>query len=284
MFQETNLIEQQIKQQFEDYCSSLAENRYSLRIKPSTLGGDCLRENFFKWRWAKKPTTSGKKQRRFQRGDREENEIIKLLIGLGFDVDCVDPARIHKDRKQYKITARQGHVTGFMDGVIRHKLYFGGAWGLGEAKAINAKRFATVQRHGVEKAEPIYYSQVIYYLGANPSLEWCLFVYLNTNDDEIDFKIIMPNQAKYEQLLRNEEAIYTARMRPARIAETPAFHRCKHFCDFTDICHRGAPVDINCRSCLNCFPVDNGRFECALHGPIPSLEALLEGCGQHKPI
>ena len=58
---------------------------------------------------------------------------------------------------------------------------------------------------------------------------------------------------------------------------------CK-WCDKSDICHKGATVEKNCRSCRNAEPVEDAQWKCSFHGGIIPPDFIKLGCNDWFPI
>lgn len=261
--------------------------RYSDRLKPSTVGDECAAKSWFEFHWVKVPTIDGETSRKFERGNDDEDKFIILLREMGFTVKDKDPERVAagKTRKQFKFEILNGHMVGFADAFVSHPFITGGLEILFEAKSMNAKKWAQLDKKGLYMVDDRYYGQIQLYL-RNFNKPWCLFAAINANDGKIYWECITPVESTTNMLMRKSESILQSRVRPARVAESPAFYKCKNgMCSFTEICHNGEKADMNCRSCSNCSPVDDGQFHCGHYNSIiPNREWLLRGCVNYKSI
>lgn len=303
--------------------NSAADNppRYNWRVTPSSLGSECVAQQWYKFRWVVRKLKPGRIARLFNRGGNEEKNFSALLRRAGWEVrdytrrlgyhpesdsyitygwdetpeplveDVSDnPQHIAQALKrdkwllqQWRVKLFSGHMSGYGDAKGRHPEYTNNQWILLEYKTYNTKRFSHLTRNTLEVADPEYYIQVLIYL-KELDLPWCLFCAVNKNDDDIEFKIVMRDDAKAEHYIKTAHTVIFSKARPARLAESPAYHGCK-FCDFLEVCHLNAPVDINCRSCVNCTPIDGGKFKCDKWGAvIPGEKEMLAGCPSHTPV
>jgi len=64
---------------------------------------------------------------------------------------------------------------------------------------------------------------------------------------------------------------------PERVAETPKAPDCM-WCDYKDICHEGAPVALNCRTCSFAKPVDGPQWLCTKHKKYLDAGEQAAGC------
>src|SRR5690606_40774947 len=116
------------------------------------------------------------------------------------------------------------------------------------------------------------------------NLPLCVWFPTNRNDDDIK-PIIIPRDDSYaRELLSKAQSIATTTVRPARIAESPTFYKCKT-CEAKDVCHGLRPPVVSCRSCVKCSPADDGKFFCnQWQQVIPSKDAIKSACGNYSPI
>lgn len=256
-------------------------NRHSVRVSPSMLGGTCTARLWYQYRWAKQPKPIEGRQARYNsRGDKEEEHIAGLMREAGWTVDTVDP----ETNEQFGVTDIFGHLYGKTDGRASHPEHTNGLKLLFECKYINTKRFIHLTSKPLIEADPKYYGQVCLYMMLR-DLPAALFVPVNRNDDDIKPKVIPRDDDYARDLLRRAETIVNSKVRPARVAESPAFFECKSMCDYTDICHFATPVDINCRACVNCTAIEGGRFKCdKWNAVIPDRKAIEAACPSFSPI
>ena len=312
-----------VKAEVEAYSKSTRDSRYQTRISPSSLGEECAAETFYKWRWATKPEEStGLMARYNQRGEDEEARIVKLLRATGWTIreydralvyhpesdsyftmgwgeklspDCVDVSDnlqhivAAKARgvkvEQFAVKAFMGHLYGKLDGLASHPVHTQGIEVLFENKFVNYKRFGvlTSREKPLPVADPKYYGQICVYMDLIP-VPATMFVCGNRNDDDIEFRFFGANPTHAKELFTKANSVMFTKVRPARIAQSPAFYKCK-FCDHKAVCHEGAPVEVSCRSCVNCIPIDDGKFHCEKWGKdIPNKAAIIAACGSHWPI
>lgn len=304
--------------------NSEADNppKFSWRVSPSSLGKDCVAQQWYKFRWVKLNSVDGRMSRLFDRGNKEEAGFASLLRRAGWEVrdfaqrlcladndvyvvldweqpvgpDLIDVSQDarHIERcraqdkwflKQWRVKRFGGHYSGYLDGKIRHPQHTGNEWILLEGKTYNTKRFcALVAKNSVMVTDYEYYCQALQYMDEH-QLPYCLFIATNKNDDDIYIEFIPANPGVALHLLATAHTIIKSIARPARVAESAAFHKCKQ-CTFSDICHKGAPAAINCRSCQHCIAnTETGNFECEKwKATIPNEKAIMSACPEHLPI
>lgn len=253
--------------------------RRSHRLSPSWLGEKCVAASWYKYRWAMKPQPNDGRMARYNsKGDPEEEIIADLLRESGWTVRTHD-----ENGDQFAVSDLNGHLYGRVDGLASHPEFTNGVEILFENKYINTRRFVALTKEPLIKADPKYYGQVCLYLKLL-NLPAALFMPGNRNDSDIQ-PILIPRDDSYaENLLRTGENIMFAKVRPARIAENPAYFECK-MCDLVSVCHSGAPLDINCRSCINAEPITGGKWKCnKWNAVIPNKEAMEAACSDWQPI
>lgn len=258
--------------------------RYARFIKPSSIGDECVARSWYAWRWAKRPSFDGQKTRQFERGNIEEKLFIEKLSMAGFNVDAIDPERVKAGKRntQYKIGGLSGHMKGFIDGKLMHPQYTFGMWVLTEVKSMNNRRWGGFKRKGVIASDEKYAAQIMISLELT-KLPWCLFFALNADTGELYTEIVEYSETVANITYVKARTVKEARQRPARKSDSAAWFGCKS-CDYADICHRKAPVDVNCRSCINAVPNETGGWNCEKWGKEIPFDFLLKACPQYEPI
>jgi hypothetical protein len=225
--------------------------------------------------------------RLFQRGHHEEARFTEYLTGIGAQVVEFQPdadGNANKGEQQYRIKAVMGHFGGSLDGQIMLPERYGIPFGmLSEYKTKGTGAgFVKLCKEGVQLVAPQHYAQMSMY-GRAYGYKYALYMCVNKNDDSLHVEVVELDWRLGEELERKAYDVITAQVPPAKIAETPAFHTCK-MCHFSGICFSGEAVEVNCRSCVNASPVDNGEWYCNVYqGVIPS-DFIKQGCDKHTPI
>lgn len=275
----TEKLSAEIKEAINKFYEDNQETRHSNRVSPSNLGEECAAKLWYDRRWVSPPEKhDGRMVRLFQRGHDEEAKIVKMLRNAGWTVREIDPAT----GKQYSILDFNGHLKGKLDGIGSHPEFTNGVDILLEFKSYNTKRFSVITHKPLKTEDPKYYGQIVLYM-MYYNLPACLFFPVNKNDDDIHPLVFTRDDKFAKELLNKADTIINSRVRPARIAESPAYWKCKS-CRHIDVCHRNKPVLINCRSCENCYPTENGKFYCSRWDNVIPDEAIPQGCNYHKPV
>lgn len=224
----------------------------------SQIGHPCARALWYQFRWADSAVFDGRQLRLFQTGDREEGRLVENLRAVGVTVWDRDP----DTGKQIRFTACDGHFALSLDGVGEGFRESGQPHTL-EFKTMNDKNFRALQKDGVEKSKPIYWSQC--QIGMHLSgLQRCAFIAVNKNTDEIYMERIKYDAAIGIQLIAKADGIIFSDQPPAKLNNDPAFYMCR-FCDYRHVCHGDKPPEVNCPTCAHSSPErgGDGKWTCA---------------------
>lgn len=279
------LLNEQIKADIDAYCVEAYDDGHRNHLGASIIGEDCERRLYLTYRHCKHEAFDGRMLRLFNRGHREEARFIEWLRGIGFQVVEHQP-----DGSQFRISGVQGHYGGSLDGqsnipdkytaLVPALKQFPGL--LLEFKTYATKVFGELVAKGVREFRPKHYKQMCQY-GAHYGYHYALYMAINKNDDDIHPELVELDWGIARECERKAEKIITARTPPPKIADTPADYRCR-LCHFKDICHNGAPVEKNCRSCFYAHPTEGGQWKCEKFNGIIPKEFIPKGCSNHHPI
>jgi hypothetical protein len=280
---EREAIATQIKADIDAYTAKAYNDGHRNHLGASLIGDACNRRLWYSWRWVKFPNFSGRMQRLFNRGHKEEARFIEWLRAIGFTI-----WEGTEDGKQFRISAVQGHFGGSLDGIgvapgrpEYYKLYAIGPL-LTEYKTHGDKSFKELVKLGVRKAKPKHFAQMSTY-GRKYGYKYALYMAINKNDDDLHVEIVELDWNIGADLERKAEEVITSLAPPRRISEYSTHMECK-FCDFADICHKGAPYEVNCRSCAFAVPIENGQWHCGGWKTTLTLDTIKVGCPHWKPI
>ena len=245
----------------------------------SVIGDSCSRKLWYGFRWVKLEPFIGRMRRLFSVGHKEEKVFLELLSWMGFFVREIDPIT----NKQYKFSALGGHYGGSGDSIMLMPWFKNEDERiLAEYKTHNKKSFTELKEKKLKIAKPQHYAQMCCY-GKAFKLRYGLYCAYNKDDSDYYFELIELDHAYAMQLENKASDIIQAQLPPQRISDNPAYHVCK-FCNFAEICHNGAAVEINCRSCKQAMPIDKGEWFCTrFNGNIPK-DFIKKGCEYHVNI
>lgn len=262
-------------------CESLNDG-HRKHLGASLIGKPCSRELWYTFRWAKKATFSesdkdnnGRLFRLFDRGHREEPAMIRFLEGIGCKFK-------YTKEQQARISDCGGHFGGSLDNIGTLPERYGITQDiLFEFKTSAFSEFNKLVKDRVKKHKPAHWAQMCAY-GYKAHLHYGLYMCANKNNDELHLELLQLDHDFGKMMVERAHSIITSQIAPPKISMTPTNFSCK-WCSFKDICHYGAPVEKNCRSCANAVPIDGGKWSCALYGEIPD-EVIPQGCDQHTPL
>lgn len=244
----------------------------------SLIGAECARQTWYSFRWVKHKLFTGRMLRLFQDGHREEAHFINMLRDIGIKISEVDPTT----GKQWLISKLGGHYGGSCDSKGNIPFLPQGLPILLEFKTHNGKSFAGLIDKGLKIDKPQHYAQMCGY-GKEMGLKYGLYCGKNKNDSDYHFELVDLDWNYATELERKANDIISAERPPNKIAENPAFYKCK-ICDYRGVCHEGVAVDINCRSCQHAKPIEDAEWHCGLYnGTIPK-DFIKTGCPQHVSV
>lgn len=185
--------------------------------------------------------------------------------------------------KQFSFTAFDGHHRGNTDGRARNvpdQELWGiprDEWILTEYKTHGDKSFTDLTIKGVHVAKPDHWAQMQRYM-EKMNLRLALYGAVNKNTDDLYFEFVpFDPGAPVRHDATAKEAIYSLTP-PKRISNSASWYDCK-FCDHRPMCHFGAPLEKNCRTCTMSRPHSNGNWFCTRWGKEIPHAAEAEGCG-----
>lgn len=265
-------LAERIEKDIDEWCQLQYDDGPRTHLGASIIGHECERYIWFGFRWMFYEIFSGRMQRLFQRGHLEENRIIEWLSGIGFTVK-----QVNIDGRQFKIAFASGHGGGSSDGIGSLPPRYGQFPPiLLEFKTQKDKRFSLLQGSGVQKEKPMHFIQASVY-GRRLDLHYCLYIAVNKENDDLNVELIELDWSLAEAEETKAEKIINSVFPPPRISDNPSFWKCK-MCPANPVCHLGAPVVKNCRSCINAEPMPEKQWRCnKWNAIIPELE-IAKGC------
>lgn len=250
------------------YHAARANEEPRLHIGASDLSQDCPRRIWYTWRHAGGERFAGKMLRLFERGHREEPELVEDLSAIdGIDVEPFAP-----DGKQWAYSIFGGHHRVNLDGIahvarsidrgdadfmIRDKRIL-------EFKTMNLRRWEETHDLGVRFAMPGYHRQMQAQLAvtrlAGVEFVGCLFVAVCKNDDRLHVEEVDPDPKLMGYLVRLVKSMIEGEI-PDRLDKRSSTCR---WCHFKKICHdrRWEKVETNCRTCTHAAPVIDSKTPC----------------------
>lgn len=247
----------------------------------SGIGGNCPREIWYSWRWAKDVYISARIKRLFNRGHLEEPIISKDLTEAGMFISD----------DQLEIVHFTGHSKGHIDGLVSNVPGAEKTEHLLEMKTMKDSKFKALKKKqtllGFEAAlkelHSKYWCQVQSYMGYL-YLTRCLFVITNKDTDERIYERVKFYPEQFTLIKDRIIDILSSLLPPPRISERQDWYECK-MCNFNDVCFNSVQGNKNCRTCVHADLLDKGIWQCS-KGHINKGQPLLKkdqlkGCNNH---
>ncbi len=274
-------ITDELYSMLDDYSREQSPAKHREHLGASVIGEKCSRKLWYAFRWVKLEQHEPRMRRLFKRGHYEEEKFRALLSWMGFLVRSID----HLTKCQYHFSTVDGHYGGSGDSVALLP-WFQNAEDLRilvEYKTHNTKSFTKLKADGLRKAKEQHFIQMSCY-GRAFKIRYGLYLAINKDNDDIHFEFVELDWNLALLMEKKATDIITSQTPPPRISDNPAWFDCK-YCQFQDICHHGECVEVNCRSCRNAQPIENGQWRCNLwNAVIPDTAAIMKGCPQHQSI
>lgn len=278
---EREAIATKIKEAVDAYCLNTYDDGHRSHLGASIIGDVCNRRIWYGWRWVKSKLFDGRMQRLFNRGHREEERFIEWLRGVGFSI-----SEHTADGNQHRISGVEKHFGGSLDsiGIAPEWLTLLAKIGpfLVEYKTHNDKSFKKLVKEGVRKTKHNHWVQMCTY-GGRYQYKYALYCAINKNDDHLQFEIVELDWNVGIESERKAEDIILAQNPPIRYSEVPTNLECK-FCNYFDVCHKGAGYEKNCRSCAAASPIRGGEWYCNHYRQVIPKDFIPKGCGDWKPV
>lgn len=272
----------------------------------SIMGHTCDRYLWFSFRWMREPSHSSRIQRIFNRGNSEEKRIIEMLRKTGlvlstnlaelcantglpvelnslyllrsYGLDVFIPSEITADT-QIKANFPP-HLGGSLDAILHVPANYVSQYGYFmpvEIKTHNQRSFGELikDKQSTRWNKPQHFVQGNMYATQTKCNNF-LYVAENKNTDEL---YLIDEQAVTSvatlNLMRAEQIIY--RQRAEDNVKTQEQWRCR-MCDYKDICKKSSfnDVAINCRTCANALPINDGSWQCTAYMNIIERETEIE--------
>lgn len=265
-------ISDAILKSINEYCQKTYDDGHRTHLGASLIGDKCKAKLWFTFRWVHHHIHTGRMQRLFNTGHKEEARIIEWLRGAGYEVINID----HKTGKQFIVSAVEGHYGGSTDGIIFIPQLQ--KWCLLECKTHKGgTEFKDFFELGFDESKETHWAQTCSY-GERLELEYVVYICKNKTNDDLFIQVKkLDIKHGLEQIEKAKEIIY-AKTRPTRIAQSPAYFECKN-CDYIDVCHKiGTKIEKNCRSCKFAEPIENARWKCNKYDMTIPKEYIPNGC------
>ena len=243
----------------------------------SQLGQECDRALWYNFHWAKESKFDARMLRLFNRGHLEEPRFIAMLMSIGCTIKQVD-----ENGKQYRIS-HGAFIGGSGDGIgLGIPDVPKGSECLLEFKTHGEKSFLKLTKAGVRNAKPEHYIQMVLYMH-KMNIDYGLYMAVNKNTDELHAEIIIRNDLMAEHYFERGMRIVHGSI-PARISKEPTTFGCR-YCDFVDVCHNNAPIEVSCRTCVHAeASEEHSSWVCNKRRVKLSKSTQAVGCSDYEQV
>lgn len=249
----------------------------------SAIGTECARKLWLDFRWVAPANFNAATLKRFADGHATEAVAIARLKA----VDELEVHDVGEDGQQFGFEDLNGHMRGHMDGVILGLRQAPRSWHVLEIKACADKKLAELRKAIRDVGEklalrawnPVYYAQAILYCHY-AGLDRHYLVACSPGARDWHSVRTEADPVEAARLIEKARRIVFSAMPPVKIGGPDNF-QCR-WCDRADVCHEGAGVDRNCRTCLHVTPEEEGGWSCARWAGLELDRAQqAEGCPHH---
>jgi len=226
----------------------------------SMIGNPCPRYLQYYWRWAFRIRVSGRLRRLFDAGHDAEARIVDQLGGV--------------THTQRKLIGFAKHWRGHIDGIWKGKLL--------EIKTFNSTRFTALVKKGVQDSNPGHYAQMQAYMDHADMPKRATYIATNKNDSSLYVEDVRFDE-DYAAMLSNKavDVVMSQRLLPKIGTGEPTWIDCK-YCDARNVCHYGAMIERNCRTCVHVVAIDDGKWTCGhTREELTTLDQEM-GCNQYS--
>ncbi len=250
----------------------------------SGLGDECSRKVWLNFRWASIRQLTWRTMRIFERGDIEEQRVVRDLKSIGIrcyrvladeEIDITGAV----GEEQEELVGFAGHAKGHPDGRCINVPEAAATPHLLEIKTMNDNHFKQLIKNGLKKMHPVYWAQAMRYMKAM-KLKRTLHVTVNKNDEMLHIERIHYDHDEAETLIECERDLIMSDAPPARQFPRTYF-KCK-WCNHFGFCHDAEPPQATCRSCRNVDMEVGGVWKCGIDHAVLNYDAQLAGCSSYS--
>ena len=249
-------------------------------------GGYCPRRQWYGWLWAGPRRIPARGLRAIDDGVRGEAVIAaRIQASPVGSLLTRDP----ETGRQFEVVDAGGHVAGHMDGVVYGHPAAPKTPHVWECKVVNEAKFKKFKKIKADEGEKqtlrtwdfVYWVQAqLYMLHGGFKRHWTTVGSAGCRDWDSCRTEFVRDEAEYFAERMRDMVANVGEM-PERVAESPKAPACM-WCDFKDICHAGAEVAHNCRTCEFSKPVDGPQWLCTKHKNYLDAGEQAAGCGDYS--
>lgn len=247
----------------------------------SQIGKKDERTLWLQFRWSLPDVPTPRTRRIFRVGHALESEIISLLKNIpGVEVHDRNPST----GGQFNFKFIGGHFAGSMDGCIQG-IPESKQWHVLEIKTVSAKRFADLQKQGVETWSPEYFAQLQCYMGAT-GMERALFMAYCKDNSELHIERVKFIPMAFDTLLAKAERLINSSEPPASSYPKREWFEAKFMSEAAQKVYWGDTLPApNCRNCRFASPrldTPNAEWWCGLLAQNITIGSQRVGCDRHN--
>lgn len=275
-----------IKADIDEWCRTHYNDGHRAHLGASLIGRECSRYLWYVFRWVKSSSFDGRMQRLFQRGHREEPQMIAMLAGIGAFVDDFDdtlPVDAEGCHPQHRISGCEGHFGGSIDGLLTLPEHYGiPLVFINEYKTQGTgPKFTALLKNGVRIEKSDHFTQMSMY-GWKRKIKYGVYMAANKNDDDLHVEVVELDWALAQRMEVKAHNIIFTRTPPQKLSESIAHSTCV-YCDMKAVCHQNEPYEKNCRSCAHSEAAPGAQWGCHLHNGLIPKEFIPTGCEGWTP-
>lgn len=317
-------IAAQILADIDAYCVKAYDDGHRKHLGASLIGHDCARHLYYVFRWAKKEAFSGRMQRLFNRGHREEARFVEWLRGVGFEVWDVQPAilhyhpesnsyfyaetfnpgdglvedvtgdknhvaaamqlGIHPPNNQFRVKAVRGHYGGSLDGINKPPARYR----IGEPMLCEFKTSGTGASFTKLKEQGVALAKPRHFAQMSTYGKFYGFrfaLYMCINKNDDDLHIEI---VELDWRLAEDLVRKAEDIITARVPPAKLAENEAFFeckyCAFVGICHRGEAPERSCRSCQHSEAIEGGEWYCHVHNGVIPSDFITKTCDGYTAI
>jgi hypothetical protein len=275
-----------IKKDIDAWCVETYSDGHRRHLGASLIGRECSRFLWYTFRWVQHFHFDGRRQRLFQRGHREEPQMIAMLEGIGATVSWFDDEKEPDENGEYpqhRISGCEGHFGGSMDAKLWLPEHYGIPFMfINEYKTQGTgPKFASLKKNGVRIEKPDHFTQMSVY-GWKEQQKYGVYMAVNKNDDDLHVEVVELDWALAQRMELKAHNIIFTRTPPPKLSESIAHTQCV-YCDMKAVCHQNEPYEKNCRSCAHSEAAPGAQWGCHHWKALIPADAIKAGCDQWTP-
>ena len=256
------------------------ETSWRPHLGMSQIGHECDRYIWYNFFWYYLATHAARLLRIFRTGNVTEDVILGDLAKIpGVTVESCTPEGGQFRVSSSEVPAFRGSMDAVAYGLPEHP----DEWVVVEIKSSNKSRFNELKKKGVKASNRQYFDQLMMYMRES-GLKRGLLLSRCKDDDRLYTEWVEHDQYYTNNLVDRAKNILLQETPPPKLYDTPDFFKCK-MCSAKDVCHNGAEVPKNCRTCINMnFNRNTNQWICNHHNVELNTTGQREGCEQWSPL